>query len=176
MRVVCVTIVAYESYLTVRLTDEILDWLKETSRRTGIPVGRLIREQLETTKSKGGKQCFLRHAGAIAGGPPDVSFSQRIFPLMKGIADTGFIVAFARGNDQHHVWAVDIAKQITEPLLTCEAVLAEAAFQLESSSYVLALLQDEMLRLALTAIATSRPWQNSPGVIVTATQIWPISV
>ena len=67
---------------------------------------------------------------------------------MKGIADTGLIVAFARGNDQHHVWAVDIAKQITEPLLTCEAVLAEAAFQLESSSYVLALLQDEMLRLA----------------------------
>ena len=36
-------------------------------------VGRLIREQLETAKSKGGKQRFLRHAGAIAGGPPDVS-------------------------------------------------------------------------------------------------------
>lgn len=67
---------------------------------------------------------------------------------MKGIADTGFIVAFARRNDQHHAWAVEIAKQITEPLLTCEAVLAEAAFQLESSSYVLGLLQDEMLRLA----------------------------
>jgi predicted nucleic acid-binding protein len=67
---------------------------------------------------------------------------------MKGIADTGFIVAFARRNDEHHVWAVDVAKGITEPLLTCEAVLAEAAFHLESSSYVLALLQDEMLRLA----------------------------
>ena len=67
---------------------------------------------------------------------------------MKGIADTGFIVAFARRNDQHHIWAVDTAKGITEPLLTCEAVLAEAAFQLESTSYVLALLQDEMLRLA----------------------------
>ncbi len=67
---------------------------------------------------------------------------------MKGIADTGFIVAFARRNDQHHSWAVEVAKQITEPLLTCEAVLAEAAFQLESSSYVLGLLQDEMLRLA----------------------------
>jgi uncharacterized protein len=67
---------------------------------------------------------------------------------MKGIADTGFIVAFARRNDQHHVWAVDVAKRITEPLLTCEAVLAEAAFQLESSSYVLVLLEDEMLRLA----------------------------
>ena len=68
---------------------------------------------------------------------------------MKGIADTGFIVAFARGNDQHHVWAVDIAKQITEPLLTCEADLAEAAFQLESRSYVLALLQDGAVRLGI---------------------------
>lgn len=67
---------------------------------------------------------------------------------MKGIADTGFIVAFARRNDRHHKWAVDVAKGITEPLLTCEAVLAESAFHLESSSYVFSLLQDEMLRIA----------------------------
>lgn len=58
---------------TIRITDELLDWLKETSRRTGIPVGRLIREQLETARAEGGKQRFLRHAGAISGGPPDVS-------------------------------------------------------------------------------------------------------
>lgn len=67
---------------------------------------------------------------------------------MKGIADTGFIVAFASRNDRHHKWAVDVAKGITEPLLTCEAVLAESAFHLESSLYVLSLLQDEMLRIA----------------------------
>lgn len=66
---------------------------------------------------------------------------------MKAIADAGFLVAFARRNDEHHLWAVDIAKRITEPLLTCEAVLAEASFQLESLSYVLSLLQDEMLRV-----------------------------
>jgi Ribbon-helix-helix domain len=59
--------------LTIRLTCELLDWLKETSRRTGIPGGRLIREQLEAAKAKGGKQPFLRHAGAITGGPADVS-------------------------------------------------------------------------------------------------------
>lgn len=59
--------------LTIRLTDELLQWLKETSRRTGIPLGRIIREQLETAKSNGGKQRFLRHLGAIAGGSPDVS-------------------------------------------------------------------------------------------------------
>jgi predicted nucleic acid-binding protein len=61
---------------------------------------------------------------------------------MKGIADTGFVVAFATRNDQHHNWAVNVAKALTEPLLTCEAVLAESAFHLESSSYVLSLLHD----------------------------------
>lgn len=66
---------------------------------------------------------------------------------MKAIADTGFIVAFGSQGDNHHAWAVDIAKNITEPLLTCEAVLAEAAFHLGSSSYVLSLLQNDMFRL-----------------------------
>jgi hypothetical protein len=59
--------------LTIRLTEELLAWLKESSRRTGIPVGRLIRQQLETARSQGGTQRFLRHAGAITGGPADVS-------------------------------------------------------------------------------------------------------
>ena len=67
---------------------------------------------------------------------------------MKAIADTGFIVAFGNHTDHHHVWAVDIARSFTEPLITCEAVLAEAAFHLGSSSYVLSLVRDEMLRLS----------------------------
>lgn len=67
---------------------------------------------------------------------------------MKGIADTGFIVAFGNRGDRFHGWAVDLAKTLTEPLLTCEAVLAEAAFHLESPSYVLALVEDEMLQIA----------------------------
>jgi len=67
---------------------------------------------------------------------------------MKGIADTGFIVAFGNRNDRYHAWALEVAKGITEPLLICEPVLAEAAFHLSSSSYVLALVRDEMLRLA----------------------------
>jgi len=65
---------------------------------------------------------------------------------MKAIADTGFIVAFGNKQDYHHTWAIDIAENITEPLLTCDAVLAEAAFHLGSSAYVLALLRNEMLR------------------------------
>ncbi len=59
--------------LTIRLTEELVAWLKEKSRRTGIPVGRFVREQLESAKANGGKQRFMRHAGAIRGGPSDLS-------------------------------------------------------------------------------------------------------
>ena len=31
---------------------------------------------------------------------------------MRGIADTGFLVAFANRGDAHHHWAVDIAGQV----------------------------------------------------------------
>jgi predicted nucleic acid-binding protein len=67
---------------------------------------------------------------------------------MKGIADTGFLVAFANANDRHHSWAVQLATDITEPLLTCEAVLAETAFHLESASVALAMVTDGLVALA----------------------------
>jgi predicted nucleic acid-binding protein len=66
---------------------------------------------------------------------------------MKGIADTGFLVAFANRNDEHHDWAVGVAEQIEPPLLTCEAVLAEAAFHLRNAPVVLAMIDDGLVRL-----------------------------
>lgn len=67
---------------------------------------------------------------------------------MKGIADTGFLVAFANRSDEHHDWALSIAEQVTEPLLTCEAVLAETAFHLQSVSLALALVREGLIELA----------------------------
>ena len=61
---------------------------------------------------------------------------------MKGIADTGFLVAFANRGDRHHDWAVGVAERVTEPFLTCEAVLAEAAFHLGSAKLVLAMVRE----------------------------------
>lgn len=72
---------------------------------------------------------------------------------MNAIADTGFIVAFGNRTDAHHDWAISLARDIGEPLLTCEAVLAEAAFHLKSSAYVLSLVRDEMLQLAFDGSA-----------------------
>ena len=67
---------------------------------------------------------------------------------MKGIADTGFLVAFANRGDAHHDWAVSLAARVSEPLLTCEAVLAETAFHLENSALALAMITDGLITLA----------------------------
>ena len=70
---------------------------------------------------------------------------------MKGIADTGFLVAFANRADAHHEWAVGLATQIDEPLLTCEAVLAEAAFHLRNAALVLAMIGDGLITVSFAA-------------------------
>jgi predicted nucleic acid-binding protein len=67
---------------------------------------------------------------------------------VRGLADTGFLVAFANRNDRHHEWAVGVAEQVTEPLLTCEAVLAEAAFHLRNVRVVLAMVQEGLVHPA----------------------------
>lgn len=67
---------------------------------------------------------------------------------MKGIADTGFLVAFANANDRHHSWAAKLATAVDEPLLTCEAVLAETAFHLESAALTLAMISEGLVSLA----------------------------
>jgi uncharacterized protein len=67
---------------------------------------------------------------------------------VKGIADTGFLVAFANRDDAHHAWAVGLASRVTEPLLTCEAVLAETAFHLQDTAIALAMLSERLVALA----------------------------
>jgi predicted nucleic acid-binding protein len=67
---------------------------------------------------------------------------------MKGIADTGFLVAFANRGDEHHKWAMAIAEQVTDPLLTCEAVVAETAFHLRSVHLALAMIREGLIVIA----------------------------
>jgi predicted nucleic acid-binding protein len=67
---------------------------------------------------------------------------------MTGIADTGFLVAFANRRDEFFPWAFSLAQGIHKPLLTCEAVLAETAFHLGDSGLVFAMLDSGLIRLA----------------------------
>jgi len=48
------------------------------------------------------------------------------------------------------MWAAKLAERVTEPLLTCDAVLAEAAFHLRSSALVLAFVAGGLIRPAFT--------------------------
>jgi len=64
---------------------------------------------------------------------------------VRAIADTGFLVAFANRRDRYHQWAVELAERVTEPLLTCEAVLAETAFHLQDVSAVLKMIDNALV-------------------------------
>jgi uncharacterized protein len=72
---------------------------------------------------------------------------------MTSIADTGFVVAFAHSDDMHHEWALEVAARLTPPALTCDAVLAEAAFKLRSTDLVLQLVEADLIRPAFDVLA-----------------------
>jgi predicted nucleic acid-binding protein len=67
---------------------------------------------------------------------------------VKAIADTGFLVGFANRNDLHHAWAVSVAGQVSPPVLTCEAVLAETAFHLRNAEIVIEMVREGLVRLS----------------------------
>src|SRR5271154_2509124 len=76
---------------------------------------------------------------------------------MRVIADTGYLVALVRKDDQHHAWASGLGGQLELPLLTCEAVLSETAFHLESCGYVLAMLKRGAIRGAFDCASQLEP-------------------
>jgi hypothetical protein len=57
--------------ISIRLPEELAVWLDQTARKTGVPKGRIVREQLERAKNAG-EPGFLRWAGAVDG-PADLS-------------------------------------------------------------------------------------------------------
>jgi predicted DNA-binding protein len=57
--------------ITVRLPEDLAEWLSATARRTGVPRGRIIREQLEIARTER-ERPFMRLAGTVSG-PADLS-------------------------------------------------------------------------------------------------------
>ena len=48
------------------------------------------------------------------------------------LLDTGPLVAFLHRRDKYHGWAVEELNKLTPPLLTCEAVLSESCFLMQT--------------------------------------------
>jgi hypothetical protein len=57
--------------ITVRLPEDLAEWLDGAARKAGVPRGGIVRDQLERAR-RTQKQPFLRLAGAVSG-PPDLS-------------------------------------------------------------------------------------------------------
>ena len=53
--------------VTIRLTKELAAWLDQAAKRSGIPRGRIIREQLEKARDGGAAPSFMRLAGSVRG-------------------------------------------------------------------------------------------------------------
>jgi len=54
--------------------------------------------------------------------------------IRRYIVDAGPLVAFLSARDHHHAWAKSAFASVTPPVLTCEAVLAEAWHLLRGTS------------------------------------------
>lgn len=53
---------------------------------------------------------------------------------LRAIVDAGVVVAMVERHEPHHEWAVEQAKRLLAPMLTCESVLSEACFLLRGTS------------------------------------------
>jgi hypothetical protein len=53
--------------ITVRLTRDLATWLEEQATTTGVPQGKIVRDQLEKAKATSARQSFMRLAGTVRG-------------------------------------------------------------------------------------------------------------
>jgi predicted DNA binding CopG/RHH family protein len=52
--------------ITIRLPEDLAQWLELAARKAGLPKGRIVREELEKARSSANRP-FLRLAGAVDG-------------------------------------------------------------------------------------------------------------
>ncbi len=71
------------------------------------------------------------------------------------LADTGPLVAYLDRSDRDHAWAKETFMRLTRPLLTCEAVIAEALFLLRRGG----IDPDGLLNLHRAPVRMSQPIQ-----------------
>ena len=55
--------------ITIRMPEDLDQWLEQESRVTGLPKGQIVREQLELARTRKLRQPFLDLAGSVEGVP-----------------------------------------------------------------------------------------------------------
>jgi hypothetical protein len=100
--------IPYELRVNNSATDQLETWLRETSRRTGVSVGQVVRQQLERSKAEAGRHQFLRFARKVDA-PPNLS-SRKGFARRRRRLPHRFVVAFLNRSHRHCAGAVDLAQ------------------------------------------------------------------
>jgi predicted nucleic acid-binding protein len=65
--------------------------------------------------------------------PVLATFRRGKVSVAEHITDTGPLVGWINSRDQWHAWSAGVLEALAPPLITCEAVIAEAAWQLARS-------------------------------------------
>ncbi len=65
--------------LTIRLPEDLSRWLDEEARATGLPKGKIVKDQLERLRTTKARQPFLDLAGYVDG-VPDLSTRKGFTP------------------------------------------------------------------------------------------------
>jgi hypothetical protein len=65
--------------LTIRLPEDLAQWLEETSRKSGMARGQIVRRELERARKQAAKP-WMRLAGDLKDGPPDLSMRKGFSP------------------------------------------------------------------------------------------------
>lgn len=104
------------------------------------------------------------------------------------ISDTSPLVALIDKGDNFHSWVVEVWQTIVPPLLTCEAVIAEACFLLSRVHHgedaVMGLMKDQVISLPfqlseeVEAVSqlmkrySSVPMSLADGCLVRMSELW----
>jgi len=65
--------------LTIRLPEDLAQWLEETSRKSGMARGQIVRRELERARKQAVKP-WMRLAGDLKDGPRDLSMRKGFSP------------------------------------------------------------------------------------------------
>jgi hypothetical protein len=65
--------------LTIRLPEDLAQWLEETSRKSGMARGQIVRRELERARKQAAKP-WMRLAGDLKDGPRDLSMRKGFSP------------------------------------------------------------------------------------------------
>lgn len=53
--------------LTVRLPEDLAEWLRTASEEAGVPQGRIVRDELEKARDRQRRKGYMRLAGSMRG-------------------------------------------------------------------------------------------------------------